>query len=463
MAAVSAQEEVPHQTDAADVNKLRAEQKKKAELLREMHKLDVQYVANFLTIFNQLIKPANKLSKISHMVKRFQRELTNIKPTPEFVERLKTIMEEIEGAINTFKQEQKQKYEELLREERTIHQELTALERKFEAWSQVASDPPPLSHRTAASHKPLASARDITKDLPPEVAAFEKFVQQSGGHRGGWDEYDHGTFLKFRNRYKGRIVFLDHLKGSLPTKTEDEIREHETWYQEYLFLNERKKDSIKNWREKKEEEKEDLLTKAQEDDEEVVEDKEEIERRRKLQEKIDEEKRERFSKLNSWKVQKELEKAIEEERKMREELAKAKKQEDERKRQAEIRAQVEEFRRQREEEEALMQQHKELLQRQEEEQRRQESAREIVKYRSRDHNRLMEKLAKEVEKENMQKEKERKMERWKSQMEPEVERDPTRLLKPTAGWKARLKDKSSGGGGQVLHMPHRAVPSWRKQ
>nr|KAG5694323.1 hypothetical protein BaRGS_035191 [Batillaria attramentaria] len=258
-------------------------------------------------------------------------------------------MEEIEGAINTFKQEQKQKYEELLREERTIHQELTALERKFEAWSQ------------------------------------------------------------------GRIVFLDHLKGSLPTKTEDEIREHETWYQEYLFLNERKKDSIKNWREKKEEEKEDLLTKAQEDDEEVVEDKEEIERRRKLQEKIDEEKRERFSKLNSWKVQKELEKAIEEERKMREELAKAKKQEDERKRQAEIRAQVEEFRRQREEEEALMQQHKELLQRQEEEQRRQESAREIVKYRSRDHNRLMEKLAKEVEKENMQKEKERKMERWKSQ------------------------------------------------
>ena len=31
---------------------------------------------------------------------------------------------------------------------------------------------------------------------------FQKFLQQTGGHRGGWDEYDQGTFLKFRNRYK---------------------------------------------------------------------------------------------------------------------------------------------------------------------------------------------------------------------------------------------------------------------
>lgn len=30
----------------------------------------------------------------------------------------------------------------------------------------------------------------------------QKILQQTGGHRGGWDECDHGTFLKFRNRYK---------------------------------------------------------------------------------------------------------------------------------------------------------------------------------------------------------------------------------------------------------------------
>ena len=50
------------------------------------------------------------------------------------------------------------------------------------------------------------------------------------------------------------------------------------------------------------EEKEDLLTKAQASKEEAEEEEEEAERRRRLQEKIDEEKRERFSRLNSWKV-----------------------------------------------------------------------------------------------------------------------------------------------------------------
>ena len=27
-------------------------------------------------------------------------------------------------------------------------------------------------------------------------------MEQNGGVRGGWDEYDHQTFLKFRNRYQ---------------------------------------------------------------------------------------------------------------------------------------------------------------------------------------------------------------------------------------------------------------------
>ena len=27
-------------------------------------------------------------------------------------------------------------------------------------------------------------------------------MAEHGGVRGGWDDYDHGTFLKFRNRHK---------------------------------------------------------------------------------------------------------------------------------------------------------------------------------------------------------------------------------------------------------------------
>ncbi|KAL8581106.1 hypothetical protein ACOMHN_033554 [Nucella lapillus] len=488
MAATSCQEGPEGQRDGTDVAKYKADQQKKGEILREIHKINIQIQAmererathifskrsDFRKDFSTLEEMNTKLteerkdeqdhmkqhlSKTSHLVKRFRRELGNVRPSPEFVERLKLIMEEIEGAINAFKEEQKQKYEELLRGERTMSQDLQALERKFETWAQSANEPTITSHRSASTQRPLSTARDITKDLPPEVATFEKFLQQTGGHRGGWDEYDHGTFLKFRSRHKGRIVFLDHLKGAIPTRTEEEIREHETWYQEYLFLNEQKKDGIKIWREKREEEKEDLLTKAQTAEGEGEED--EAERRGRAQARVQEEKRERFTQLNSWKVQKELEKAMKEERKMREELSKAKKQEEEKKRQAEIRAQVEEFRRQREEEERFIQQQTELRKRQEDEFKRQESAREIVRFRSRDVQKLQEKLSKEIEKENQLKEKEKQLERLKNKVE--VDRDPSRLLQPTAGWKSRLKDTTtSSGGGQVLHMPHRAVPNWRK-
>jgi len=45
---------------------------------------------------------------------------------------------------------------------------------------------------------------------------------------------------------------MQHLLPVLPTRTEEEIHGHEEWYQEYLFLNETKKESIKRWRNKRE-------------------------------------------------------------------------------------------------------------------------------------------------------------------------------------------------------------------
>ena len=41
------------------------------------------------------------------------------------------------------------------------------------------------------------------------------------------------------------------------------------------------------------------------------------------------------------------------------------------------------------------------------------------------------------------------------QVEANVVRDPSRLLKPTAGWIERQADQSSQPTGPVLHMPHR--------
>ena len=41
------------------------------------------------------------------------------------------------------------------------------------------------------------------------------------------------------------------------------------------------------------------------------------------------------------------------------------------------------------------------------------------------------------------------------QVEAGVTRDPNRLIKPTQGWKQRLKEIGPSGSGPVLHMPHR--------
>ena len=58
-----------------------------------------------------------------------------------------------------------------MREEKNTTLELTALEKKFESWN--VAPPTVLPKNSPAPSRPLASARDITKDLPPEVAAFE--------------------------------------------------------------------------------------------------------------------------------------------------------------------------------------------------------------------------------------------------------------------------------------------------
>ncbi|RUS80027.1 hypothetical protein EGW08_012197 [Elysia chlorotica] len=477
----------PYDDEGSKALKKKNELAKKAELLRDIQKLNVQIQAmerekqthifsrrsDFRSDFSCLeeeeakmlderrteqIRVKQELKKISHMVKRFHHELRDVKPTPEFVEKLKSIMEEIESAINSFKQQQHLKYEEFLTSEKILSQEIQQLEIKFENWSQRSKqDGAPAKSLLV---KPLASTRDVTKDLPPEVAAFDKFVQQSGGHRGGWDEYDHGTFMKFRNMYKGRIVFLDYVKQRLPTHTETEIREHEAWYQEYLFLNENKKCAIKKWRERKEEEKEDAITQVQD---ELEAEKQKISEQQDLADELMREKAARAKQINAWRVQKELERAMQEEKKARDELEKKKRQELQRKKQLETRKVVEEFRQQRKLEEDVMEMVEEERKRADEERRREITAKEIGRFHVRDMQRLNEKFEKEREKEEMKKHKERQLEALKSQVQVQVARDPSRLLQPTSGWKERLKDKTPSGGGRVIHMPHRAIPSWRQK
>lgn len=76
---------------------------------------------------------------------------------------------------------------------------------------------------------------------------------------------------------------------------------------------------------------------------------------------------------------------------------------------------------------------------------------------------LDERQAKMKVKEVQKQEKEKRLQKLKSQVEVNVSRDPSRLYKLTAGWEQRKKEgPGTAGHGPSLHMPHRAVPSWRQ-
>lgn len=50
------------------------------------------------------------MGKIRSNVNKFQRDLQDVKPSPQFVEKLKEIMEEIENSMMTFKEQQRKVY-----------------------------------------------------------------------------------------------------------------------------------------------------------------------------------------------------------------------------------------------------------------------------------------------------------------------------------------------------------------
>ncbi|GAB0205485.1 coiled-coil domain-containing protein 112 [Grus japonensis] len=248
--------------------KMKAEQAKKVEFIRTAEKLKTQLanaekdksghlynrksdfrvehsllqeLEHSMTVSRKTEKAKilQQLSKIQNNVKRLQQQLKDVKPTPEFVDKLKEMMEEVENAINAFKEEQRQIYEQLLKEEKTAINELSIFERKVELWALGSSTTEKVSKLPSAR---VSVGKTLENNLPEEVVEFERFLQRTGGRQGGWDDYDHQNFLKVWTKHKGRLSYVDEALEYLCGRTKEDIEEHDKWYQEFLILHERKKE-----------------------------------------------------------------------------------------------------------------------------------------------------------------------------------------------------------------------------
>ncbi|KFO84954.1 Coiled-coil domain-containing protein 112, partial [Buceros rhinoceros silvestris] len=379
--------------------KMKAEHAKKVEFIRTAEKLKAQlaniekdingHLYNRKSVFRveystleelergMKAKILQQLSKIKNNVKRLQQQLKNVKPTPEFVDKLKEMMEEVENAVNAFKEEQRQIYEQLLKEEKTAMNELSAFERKVELWT--------LDSSTTEKGLKLPSARvsvdkTLENHLPEEVVKFERFLRRTGGRQGGWDDYDHQNFLKVWTKHKGGLSYVDEALECIYGKTKEDIEQHDKWYREFLILQERKKESIRKWKEKQQREKEGNVKEKEKPEKLLKEERLQCEEAQK--QKAEERKRQQAA-IEAWKKQKAIAFAMEQALQLKLEEEKEKRQQKERQRQCQVKLLLEGYTLQRKEKEEIEKFEKEKREEAEKEERKKIAAETIPKFRER--------------------------------------------------------------------------------
>uniref|UniRef100_A0A8C6QSM4 Coiled-coil domain containing 112 n=1 Tax=Nannospalax galili TaxID=1026970 RepID=A0A8C6QSM4_NANGA len=342
-----------------------------------------------------------------------------------------------------------EKYEELIKEEKTTNNELSAISRKIDMWALGNSE-------TGKAFRAISSKVHVDKvtpsTLPEEVVEFEKFLQQTGGRQGGWDDIDHQNFVKVRNKHRGKPVFMREVLEHLPGRTQDEVQQHEKWYQKFLALEERKKESIQNWKTKKQQKKEDIFKLKEKADNTLLllhskpEDSQKVEEEQRRKQKLA---------VEAWKKQKSIEMSMKHASQVREEEEKERKQQKERQRQFKLKLLLESYTQQKREHEEFLRLEKEIKEKTEKAEKRKMAADEISRFQERDLHKLELKILDRQAKEEEKAEKQKRLAKLKEKVENNVSRDPSRLYKATKGWEERTKKIGPTDSGPLLHIPHR--------
>ncbi|KAK3565763.1 hypothetical protein QTP86_015033, partial [Hemibagrus guttatus] len=366
------------------------------------NKLNLELKAETLRVHQQL-------QKIRNGVYRFQGQLMDVKPSSNLIEKLKDIMSEIEHSINTFKEQQHKSFEELLHEERTCWQEISAFERKIDSWTLVVKKDSEFSIFQKTKHGMATKTR---QEFPVDVMALETFLQQTGGKLGGWDQYDHQSFLKVWTKHCGKPSYRSEVKLYLPGKTEEEIRLHEDWYLEMCRLQEKKKEAIQKWRSERQREREARV----QHEHQAVRKEQEVTLAEAQRREQEEERREAALRLETWRKQRKDKQEQEKEQRLREEVLRSKRLKEERRRQQEVKLAVEAHIRERKEEEERRMMEKEEQERAELEEKRRLAAEGIKRFQERDLHKLETKLQERQAKEEEQVERLKKQAKMKEKV-----------------------------------------------
>ncbi|XP_024909094.1 coiled-coil domain-containing protein 112 isoform X2 [Cynoglossus semilaevis] len=418
-----------------------------------------------------------QLLKIHHSVRKFQGQLVDVKSTSKLIERLTEIMSEVESSINNLKEEQRSCFEALQKEETICRQEVKAYEKKIENWSM------PLKSEPKLAAAPTVKTKLLDSNLPADVRPLECFLQKSGGACGGWDQYDHQTYIKIWTKYSGQPAYRKEAKLYLPGKTLEEIEQHEEWHHELIYLQDKKRDAIQRWKASKYQESQMGIQSQEKSERREKEAKTLVQRQR-----IEEEKRERAHRLDEWREKKRRKDKEEEEQRVADEIMKRRLAkvstvdtcewqfkylinyiiplifyQEECRRQVEVKLIIEQQLRLKREEEAEQESWRREEEQREMDKRRREATKGIKLLTERDIHKVGAKLHEKQLREKEEEEKQKRITaKLKEKVEGHISKDPSRLTRPTKGWEERMKNVGPSGGGPSLQIFHRAVPTWRQ-
>uniref|UniRef100_A0A674GES4 Coiled-coil domain containing 112 n=1 Tax=Taeniopygia guttata TaxID=59729 RepID=A0A674GES4_TAEGU len=282
------------------------------------------------------------------------------------------------------------------------------------------------------------------KDVKPTPEC--KFLQRTGGRQGGWDDYDHQNFLKIGIKYRGRLSYMDEALKHLSGKTKEDTEQHDKWYQEYVILHERKKESVKKWKEKQQQEKERNFQEKEKSEKML---KERWLQHEEAQKQKAEEERKR---KQAWKKQKVVAYAIDQASQLKLE-EKTKKQQMER--QSHVKLLLERNTLQKTVKEELEKLENEKKEAAEKEGRKKIAAEEISKFQEHDLHKLelsiLQKHAKEIDKQ----ERKKRLAKLREKVEVQVTKDGSTLNRPSKGWEERRQEMAPAAAEPLLRVSRR--------
>ncbi|KAJ9580580.1 hypothetical protein L9F63_024241, partial [Diploptera punctata] len=191
------------------------------QAIKNMKYLDRQLSQQIVTLYKEKEHlRSGDLEKIKSLIVSISQSLKLLKNYIKDEDQLKKMdieicrksLMELQNKIREFKRTNDESFQRLSEEESILTDEIMFLESKTDEWNQPINNSV-LKPVVKSISKSYISNTDNTRK---EILEFQKFLQDHGGHTGGWSEEDHILFLRLRNKSKGKITFLSSLRQHFP-------------------------------------------------------------------------------------------------------------------------------------------------------------------------------------------------------------------------------------------------------